>query len=267
MSSPYAGRHRNAPASRLPGTSPRPVLDARPRPAPSRRDRRGRPGGRRHHRRRLPVSDRHQTEQAGFTVSAQAIEQANEQSDLQIENDAQLASARSDANARRLPSEEKDRRDRLAAEAAAAGGSSGGRGAPPARRSARPTEAKRDAIIARAKDDPRAAARVLLPVRLGRQPVLLPRQPLGGRERLELPGREPPPAPTASRSRCRVRRWPASPRLAREPGHPDHVGPAVHPEATTAAPAVHGHSGRAAARTGTEAPGVLRHAGGESASH
>ena len=138
------------------------------------------------------ASDRHQTEQAGFTVSAQAIEQANEQSDLQIENDAQLASARSDANASAAALQEKDRRDRLAAEAAAARAPSGGRGARRPREGAQGPGGKARRHHRRRQgrppcSGPGAPARV----RLGRQPVLLPRQPLGGRERLELPGREP----------------------------------------------------------------------------
>lgn len=165
MSSPYAGRHRNAPApsrSARHQSPPRPSMLVRALRRPAVIAAVG-----------LAVvattaagyqaSDRHQTEQAGFTVSAQAIEQANEQSDLQIENDAQLASARSDANASAAALQEKDRRDRLAAEAAAARARQEAAERAAREKERKALEAKRDAIIARAKDDPRAAARVLLP--------------------------------------------------------------------------------------------------------
>ena len=56
------------------------------------------------------ASDGHQTGQAGFTVSAEAIEQANELANTQIENDAQLASARNQANTSRAALQEKGRR-------------------------------------------------------------------------------------------------------------------------------------------------------------
>ena len=186
------------------------------------------------------ASDRHQTEQAGFTVSAQAIEQANEQSDLQIENDAQLASARSDANASAAALQEKDRRDRLAAEAAAARPL----GRPQSRRpreGAQGPEAKRDAIIARAKDDPRAAARVLLPEYGWDDSQFSCLDNLWeGESGWNYRAENPPPAPTASRSRCRVRRWPASPPTGARTRSPRSRGACSTSRAATAAPAVHG---------------------------
>ena len=109
------------------------------------------------------ASDGHQTGQAGFTVSAEAIEQANELANTQIENDAQLASARNQANTSRAALQEKGRRDQLVAAAAAAQARK-----QVAERAARAKERealqkKREAVIARAQSDPKAAARVLLP--------------------------------------------------------------------------------------------------------
>ena len=158
------------------------------------------------------ASDGHQTGQAGFTVSAEAIEQANELANTQIENDAQLASARNQANASRAGPQEKGRRDQLVAAAAAAQARKQA-----AERAARAKERealqkKREAVIARAQSDPKAAARVLLPdYGWGDEPVLLPRQPVGwARAGGTTRRRTPPRAPTASRSRCPRPRWPRS---------------------------------------------------------
>ena len=108
------------------------------------------------------AGDRHQTGQAAFTVSAQAVEQANEMSDNRIEDDARLASARSEANTTLAAVQEKARRDRLVAEAAAAKArrEAAQRAARAKHRAA--LQAKREAVIARAQADPRAAARVLM---------------------------------------------------------------------------------------------------------
>jgi hypothetical protein len=161
MSQPYAGRHRHAAATaRTAHPSRRPTFArALRRPAVT--------AGL-----ALAVvattaagyqaSDNRQTGQAGFTVSAQAVEQANELSDTQIEDDARLASARSEANASRAAVQEKERRDRLVAEAAAARARQEA-----AKQAARAKErealaTKRQAILARAKADPRAVARILL---------------------------------------------------------------------------------------------------------
>jgi len=103
------------------------------------------------------------TGQAGFTVSAEAVEQANELADTQIENDARLASARNEANVSRAAAQEKGRRDQLAAEAAVAKArkEAADRAARAKERAA--LEKKRQAILDRAQADPRAVARLLLP--------------------------------------------------------------------------------------------------------
>jgi hypothetical protein len=102
------------------------------------------------------------TGQAGFTVSAEAVEQANELADTQIENDARLASARSDANLSLAAAQEKSRRDQVAAEAAAAKArkEAAERAARAKERAA--LEKKRQAVLDRAKADPRAVARLLM---------------------------------------------------------------------------------------------------------
>ena len=101
------------------------------------------------------ASDGHQTGQAGFTVSAEAIEQANELANTQIENDAQLASARNQANTSRAALQEKGRRDQLVAAAAAAQARKQA-----AERAARAKEREalqkqREAVIARRSPTPR----------------------------------------------------------------------------------------------------------------
>jgi hypothetical protein len=103
------------------------------------------------------------TGQAGFTVSAEAVEQANELADTQIENDARLASARNEANVSRAAAQEKGRRDQLAAEAAVAKArkEAADRAARAKERAA--LEKKRQAVLDRAQADPRAVARLLLP--------------------------------------------------------------------------------------------------------
>ncbi len=104
-----------------------------------------------------------ETGQAGFTVSAEAVEQANELANTQIENDARLASARNEANVSRAAAQEKGRRDQLAAEAAVAKArkEAAERAARAKERAA--LEKKRQAVLERAKADPKAVARLLLP--------------------------------------------------------------------------------------------------------
>lgn len=102
------------------------------------------------------------TGRAGYTVSAEAVEQANELADTQIENDARLASARNEANVSRAAAQEKSRRDAAVAAAAAARTRQEA-----ATRAARAKERaalakKRQAVLDRAQDDPRAVARLLL---------------------------------------------------------------------------------------------------------
>ena len=99
---------------------------------------------------------------AGFTVSTEAIAQANELSDAQIEDSARLAADRNDTNASSAAAQE---RSRLAAVEAAKAADEARREA--AKKAARDKarqalEAKKQALIANAQKDPRGAARALL---------------------------------------------------------------------------------------------------------
>lgn len=99
---------------------------------------------------------------AGYTVSADAVEQANELANTQIENDARLASARNEANVSMAAAQEKNRRDAVVAAAAAAKARQEA-----ADRAARAKERaalaqKKQAILARAQEDPKAVARLLM---------------------------------------------------------------------------------------------------------
>ena len=109
------------------------------------------------------AADHRQTGAAAFTVSTEAVEQANELSDAQIEDTARLAADRNAGNASLAAAQEKDR---VAAAAAAQAAEQARRdaAAKAARDKARKAlEAKKQAIIANAQRDPRAAARALLP--------------------------------------------------------------------------------------------------------
>ena len=185
-------RSAHAPAPEVcPAPVPAPSLDARPRPAPSRRDRRGRPGGRRHHRRRLPGERPPPDRAGGVHGERQAIEQANEQSDRRSRTTRSSPAPAATPTPARLPS-----RRRTAATGSPRRPPRPGlvrrpRSAPPARRSARPWRQSATPSSPAPRTTPCSGPGAPARVRLGRQPVLLPRQPLGGRERLELPGREP----------------------------------------------------------------------------
>ena len=141
------------------------------------------------------ASDGHQPGQAGFTVSAEAIEQANELADTQIENDARLASAlAAQANVEHgPPPSEKGRRDQLPPRRPSAKARKAGRRAGrPAPRSARPCQKQRQAVIARRAGRPQGRRpRCCCRLRLGRGPVRLPRLALDERERLEHKADEP----------------------------------------------------------------------------
>jgi hypothetical protein len=107
-------------------------------------------------------TDDQQTGHAAYIVSTEAISQANELANNQIEDSARLASARNEANASLAAAQEKQRRDKLAADAAAAKARKEA-----AERAARTKErkalkAKRQALIENAQQDPRGAARALL---------------------------------------------------------------------------------------------------------
>ena len=109
------------------------------------------------------ASDARQTGAAAFTVSTEAIAQANELADAQIEDTARLAADRNNTNANIAAVQEKDR---VAAVAAAEAAAKARREAAlkVARDKARKAlAAKKQAILANAQADPRAAAQALLP--------------------------------------------------------------------------------------------------------
>ncbi|MDU0312949.1 hypothetical protein RKE38_04555 [Phycicoccus sp. M110.8] len=108
------------------------------------------------------ATDGRQTGTAAFTVSSEAIEQANEQSDNQIEDTARLAADRNETNTSIAAAQEKDRVAALAAQAAAEKARRD-RAEQVARDKARQAlEAKKQALLANAQKDPRAAARALM---------------------------------------------------------------------------------------------------------
>ena len=109
------------------------------------------------------ATDQRQTGAAAFTVSTEAIAQANELADAQIEDTARLAADRNETNASIAAAQEKDR---IAAITAAQAAATARRQAAEkvARDKARKAlEAKKQAILENAQNDPRAAARALLP--------------------------------------------------------------------------------------------------------
>jgi hypothetical protein len=109
------------------------------------------------------AADMHQTGSAAFTVSTEAIAQANELSDTQIDDTARLAADRNDANVSIAAAQESDR---IRAVAAAKVAAQARRDA--AEKAARDKvrvalAAKKKALLANAQADPRSAARALLP--------------------------------------------------------------------------------------------------------
>ena len=160
MSSSYRGRHRSAPTqdSKRKGTTGLPRALRRPAVTSSLL---------------LAVvattaagyqaADDRQTGAAAFTVSTEAIAQANELADAQIEDTARLAADRNATNASVAAAQEKDR---LAAVEAARAAAKARREAAQriAREKARKAlEAKKQALLDNARKDPRSAARALLP--------------------------------------------------------------------------------------------------------
>jgi membrane protein involved in colicin uptake len=108
------------------------------------------------------AADGHQTGAAAYTVSSEAIQQANELSDTASEDRARLAAARNHTNPRIAPAQDKDRQKAVAAEKAAA--ETRRKAAEKAARdkARKALEAKKQALLANAQKDPRAAARALL---------------------------------------------------------------------------------------------------------
>lgn len=110
----------------------------------------------------VQAADRHQTGSAAFTVSTEAVAQANELSDAQLEDSARLAADRNATNASLAAAQEKDRLAAVVAAKAAAQARQDA-AAKAARDEARQAlEAQKQAILANAQADPRAAARALL---------------------------------------------------------------------------------------------------------
>ena len=100
-------------------------------------------------------ANEHQTASTSFTVSPEAVAQATELSDTQIDTNAYLASAKQAANTQRAAIEGK------AAAAAKARAEAAARArAEAAARAAR--EKQRQALLARAASDPKAAAQAML---------------------------------------------------------------------------------------------------------
>jgi hypothetical protein len=170
MSTPYQGRHRNAAThGRKPSRSSvltrslrRPAVTSSLLLAVVATTAAG-----------YQATDEHQTGTAAFTVSTEAIAQANELSDAQIEDTARLAADRNDTNASMAAAQEKDRlkavaaaearRQKAAAAAKAAAEARHEAAKKAARDKARKAlEAKKKALVANAQQDPRAAARAML---------------------------------------------------------------------------------------------------------
>jgi hypothetical protein len=160
MSQPYQGRHRNAgrhgrSASRSSGVAKairRPAVTSSLLLTVVATSAAG-----------YQAADSRQTGAAAFTVSTEAIAQANELADAQIEDTARLAADRNETNTSIAAVQEKDRIAGIAA-AKAAAKARREQAEKVAREKARKAlEAKKQALLANARNDPRAAARALLP--------------------------------------------------------------------------------------------------------
>ncbi|WP_406832118.1 hypothetical protein ABEG17_04645 [Pedococcus sp. KACC 23699] len=108
------------------------------------------------------ATDRHQTGAAAFTVSTEAVAQANELSDAQIEDTARLATDRNDTNASIAAVQEKDRQKTVAAAKVAAQARREAAQTAARDKARRALVAKKQALVANAQQDPRAAARAML---------------------------------------------------------------------------------------------------------
>lgn len=160
MSNPYQGRHRQASTSGrssftrvgVPGAIRRPAVTSSLLLAVVATTAAG-----------YQASDDDSTSSATYTVSTEAVAQANELADAQIEDTARLATDRNETNAGFAALQEKDR---VAAVAAAQSAAAARREAAlkAARDKARlALEAKKQALLANAQKDPRGAAQALLP--------------------------------------------------------------------------------------------------------
>jgi hypothetical protein len=109
------------------------------------------------------AADQRQTGAAAFTVSTEAIAQANELADAQIEDTARLAADRNNTNASIAAAQEKDRVGAVAAAQAAAKARREAAQKVAREKARKALAAKKQAILANAQADPRAAAQALLP--------------------------------------------------------------------------------------------------------
>jgi hypothetical protein len=159
MSKPYQGRHRNA---ATPGRKPsrssgltrslrRPAVTSSLLLAVVATTAAG-----------YQATDQRQTGTAAFTVSTEAIAQANELADAQIEDSARLATDRKDTNASFAAVQEKDRQKAVAAEKVAAEARREAATKAARDKARKALAAKKQAVVANAQQDPRAAARALL---------------------------------------------------------------------------------------------------------
>ena len=160
MSQPYKGRHRNVPtrgrrahrSSGLTKAIRRPAVTSSVLLAVVATTAAG-----------YQAADQRQTGAAAFTVSTEAIAQANELADAQIEDTARLAADRNSTNSSIAAAQEKDRVAAIAAERAA-DKARREQAKKVAREKARKAlAAKKQAILANAQADPRSAAQALLP--------------------------------------------------------------------------------------------------------
>ena len=109
------------------------------------------------------AADQRQTGAAAFTVSTEAIAQANELADAQIEDTARLAADRNNPNASIAAAQERDRVAQVAADQAAAKARREAAQKVAREKARKALAAKKQAILANAQADPRAAAQALLP--------------------------------------------------------------------------------------------------------
>jgi hypothetical protein len=108
------------------------------------------------------ATDQRQTGTAAFTVSTEAVAQANELADAQIEDTARLAADRNDTNASIAAVQEQDRQKAVVAAKAAAAARREAAAKVAREKARKALEAKKQALVANAQKDPRAAARALL---------------------------------------------------------------------------------------------------------
>jgi hypothetical protein len=159
MSQPYQGRHRHGAAHGRKASRPSGLTKAIRRPAVT-------------SSLLLAViattaagyqaADQRQTGAAAFTVSTEAIAQANELADAQIEDTARLAADRNETNSSIAAAQEKDRIASIAAAEAAAKARRQAAEKVARDKARKALEAKKQAILENAQKDPRAAARALL---------------------------------------------------------------------------------------------------------